>query len=127
MSDNMDLLTDTCDAHANATVEFKHGDVCPLCQANNTVELLEVQLQKERALATVTVTVGEGLFAPVQFHSFRHGPFTLEGRVRPDETPEEAMERLYKAAVAVARKTFPQARDLFWDNYEERFQPDKRG
>ena len=43
----------------------------------------------------VTVTWGEWLIQPVNFNSFRVGPFTASGRVRDGETRTAAARRLY--------------------------------
>ena len=42
----------------------------------------------------VTVTWGEETFSPVQFQNFRVGPFSVSGRVHPDETRGAALRRL---------------------------------
>jgi hypothetical protein len=118
----------TCDKHQadGAIVQLATDTTpCPLCAVTTMLDAVLENSDRIKHEATVTATVGESLFAPVQFHSFRHGPFTITGRVRPDETPEEAFERLYKVAVASARKAFPLAKDLFWDLYEDRFKNEK--
>lgn len=52
----------------------------------------------------VTVTWAEETFTPVNYNTFKVGPFVLEGAVREGETSAEASARLYAEITAVAEK-----------------------
>lgn len=53
---------------------------------------------------TVSVTWGEELFTPVQFCSFRVGPFSASSALRDGETREQAADRLMRELEKVAAK-----------------------
>jgi hypothetical protein len=72
---------------------------------------------------TVTVTWSEERFAPVQYHSFGIGPFWMTTKIRPDETPEQAMERAYTALDAVARRLYSQKRKGFFERLDAKDEP----
>lgn len=53
---------------------------------------------------TVTVTWGEELFTPVQFCSFRVGPYSAATTLRPGESREQAADRLMRELERIAAK-----------------------
>lgn len=55
-------------------------------------------------MPTITVTWGEETFSPVQFQSFRVGPFSMQVEVRPGETEEAAFDRAYTLLTRKAEK-----------------------
>lgn len=61
----------------------------------------------------VEVTWGEEVFSPVQYNSFRVGPYTRRTRIRDGETEEKAFERVYKQLEALAAKTFERKSKAF--------------
>lgn len=63
----------------------------------------------------ITVTQGEQVFSPVQFNSFRVGPFTYKTIVLPGETREEAFDRAHLYLMTVSRKAYAAERTLFYD------------
>lgn len=62
----------------------------------------------------ITLTYGEQLFAPIQYNSFRVGPFTLTVTVRPGETASAATARGLKVLGEVAAAAYKEARDDFF-------------
>jgi hypothetical protein len=77
-------------------------------------------MAEEKKTTAVTATWGDEAFTPVPFNSFRVGPFSLTTAVRPDETPEQAMDRAYTFLDNFARKVYVQKRKGFFDRYEGR-------
>jgi hypothetical protein len=62
---------------------------------------------------TVTVTWGEEAFSPVQYQSFRVGPFSMTGKVRPGESATDASKRLYTELNTFAIETRAQKAQSF--------------
>lgn len=69
----------------------------------------------ESGRSTVTVTVGEVAVSPVQYHTFRVGPFSLTLECRAGESEAEALERGQKILEKHAREAYVRAR-AFWAN-----------
>lgn len=67
----------------------------------------------------VDVTWGEELFSPVQYNSFRVGPFSRRTRVRPGETEDQAFERVYRQLEAMAAKTHERKSKVFLTKLRE--------
>lgn len=63
--------------------------------------------------ATVTVTWGESVSTPLQYHSYRVGPFSATVSVEDGETIEHALERAQRALNAHAARMAKAARE-FW-------------
>jgi hypothetical protein len=76
-------------------------------------ELGHANVPVNEPLDEVTVFFGEQKFSPVQYQSFSVGPFIMKTKVRPGESPEDAMARAYAALEKHARAIWPQARDGF--------------
>jgi hypothetical protein len=57
---------------------------------------------------SIEVTWGENLFAPIQYNSFRVGPFRMTVTVRADESVADAVARGQKELALAARRVFPQ-------------------
>jgi hypothetical protein len=51
----------------------------------------------------VTVTWGEELFSPRQWHAYRVGPFTISAPLLKDETVTQAVKRLSDELAEIAR------------------------
>jgi hypothetical protein len=66
-----------------------------------------------------TVTYGEMQFSPKQYHSFRVGPFTVEGVVGPDETLQTAMARAYEQLEMFAMIEFKRATEDYITKLEQ--------
>lgn len=64
---------------------------------------------------TVTVTWGEEVISPVQYQSFRVGPFTMTTKIKEGESTVDAMHRAYAALEQFARNTYPMKRKTFLD------------
>lgn len=62
---------------------------------------------------TVTVTWGEAVVSPKQYHSYRVGPFTATETVAPGETIDAALERAQRALNGHAARMVKAARE-FW-------------
>lgn len=63
--------------------------------------------------STVTVTWGEAVVSPKQYHSYRVGPFSATVTVGDGETVEQAMERAQRALNQHATRMVRAQRD-FW-------------
>lgn len=61
----------------------------------------------------VEVTWGEELFQPVQFNSFRVGPFKVTTRVRKGETIPGAIERVHREITAAAAKVHAEKAEAY--------------
>jgi hypothetical protein len=62
----------------------------------------------------VSVTWGEEKCSiKGEYSTFTVGPFSMTTKVKPGETPEEAMERAQSYLDAHARKVFTRKRDAF--------------
>jgi hypothetical protein len=60
------------------------------------------------------VNWGEELFCPVQYNSFRVGPFKVVGRTRPGESIAQAIARVHAEMDRVVRShIFPQKADAY--------------
>lgn len=62
---------------------------------------------------TVTVTWGEAVVSPKQYHSYRVGPFSATETVAPGESIEDALARAQRAVNAHAARMVKAARE-FW-------------
>lgn len=58
--------------------------------------------ESEDAVETVTVTWGEETFSPIQYNSFRVGPFSVTSRVLPGESRGDALRRISAELYAFA-------------------------
>ena len=58
--------------------------------------------ETEDASETITVTWGEETFSPVQYNSFRVGPFSATARVLPGESRSDALRRISAELYAFA-------------------------
>lgn len=67
----------------------------------------------------VTVTFGEELFAPVQFNSFRIGPYTYKTKVHKGETPEQAFDRANAYVTRMAKKEFISKMETYYGHLRE--------
>lgn len=63
---------------------------------------------------SVTVTWGEAVCSPLQYHSYRVGPFSVTVSVEDGETVEQALERAQRAVNAHAARMVKAARE-FWE------------
>jgi len=68
---------------------------------------------------SVTVVWAEELFAPVQYQSFRVGPFSITTKIRPGEDATAAMSRAWNYLDAFARKAYVQKRDDYLNRLAE--------
>lgn len=69
---------------------------------------------------TITVTLGEQVFAPIQYNSFRVGPFSCTTTIKEGESPEAAYTRAHNFLIRCARIAYTAERNLFFDRYEGR-------
>ena len=69
--------------------------------------------------SVVEVNVGEELFQPVQYNSFRHGGFKVAARVRKGETIAATIERVYHEAAKAFDRTYPEKRDGYLQRLRE--------
>lgn len=67
----------------------------------------------------VSVNWGEEVFCPVPYQSFRLGPFFMSTKVRPGETPEQALTRAWEHLDAYARSMFIAKRNGFISRLRE--------
>jgi len=65
----------------------------------------------------IIVTYGEQTFCPIQYHSFRVGPFTMETTIQPGEDEDAAFERCWLFLHRRARQAYREARRDFDNNY----------
>lgn len=56
--------------------------------------------------ASVTVTYGEEVFSPVQYQSFRVGPFSITRTVRSDETAESVYASIEEELQQMSNRQF---------------------
>jgi len=68
----------------------------------------------------ITITLGEQVFAPVSYNSFRVGPFIIKTTIKAGETYEQAFERAHSYLMTAARKAYTTERGLFFDRYDGR-------
>lgn len=68
----------------------------------------------------ITVTLGEQVFAPVSYNSFRVGPFSYTTKIGPNETENMAFDRAHNYLMECSRRAYTAERKLFWDRYEGR-------
>jgi hypothetical protein len=61
----------------------------------------------------ITVVYGQQKFAPVQYHSFDIGPFSMSTTPRPGETYEQAYERAYGFLESCAKNAYKSALAAF--------------
>lgn len=62
------------------------------------------EIRTQQAPETISVTWGEELFTPVQFCSFRVGPFSASTTLRVGESREQAADRLMRELERIAAK-----------------------
>lgn len=67
----------------------------------------------------VTACWGEEKYSPVQFNFVAHGPFYAKVRLRPGESPEQALMRGMDVCRTVAAKSWPVRRDAFLDRLKD--------
>ena len=75
--------------------------------------------QRPIVRAELTVTWGEELYAPVQYHSFRVGDLSLKFNVEAGETIEQAHERALGILRSLAAKQYVAQRDAFLANFRD--------
>lgn len=78
--------------------------VMTMREAESPRHISVAALQSAPTPETVSVTWGEELFTPVQFCSFRVGPFSASSALRDGETREQAADRLMRELEKVAAK-----------------------
>jgi hypothetical protein len=77
---------------------------------------MKVQRWTDEPIDDVTVTWGEEVYSPVQYNSFRLGPYSMTTAVRPGETRAQAFERAYDDLERLAAASFAKKREAFFKN-----------
>ena len=67
----------------------------------------------------VSVTFGEETFSPVQYNSFRIGPFFYKTRVHKGETPEQAFDRANAYVTRMAQRAFKEKMETYFGHLRE--------
>jgi hypothetical protein len=62
---------------------------------------------------SVTVVLGEMLFAPIQYNNFKIGGHQYTTEIRPGETPEQAFDRAYAFLLKKTREEYGSKKALF--------------
>ena len=67
----------------------------------------------------ITVTKGEMAFSPVQYHSFRVGPFTIEMEVPAGTSIGDAIKTANDKLESMADVAFTKALESFREKYKQ--------
>lgn len=96
--------------------------------ASNVTSTVSSEPHPEDVGEMVSVTLGEELYSPRQFFTFRVGPFRAETKIREGETRVQAYVRVRVELEEMARLERAQKMKVFLDTMEELFgEMKKRG